>query len=189
MKAAKAAGVILVPEDRHAEGFVGPMSVRDNLGLVWMCRASRFGLLNRKRLAALAVDLIGSLGVRPAQPGKKVIELSGGNQQKVVIGKWLATAPKVLLLDEPTRGVDVGAKSDLHKLIATYKGRGAAILMVSSELPEVLGVADRIVVMHAGRVAGELPRGVDEGAVTELAFGRKPTAATLQPQAMPARGA
>ena len=189
MKAANAAGVILVPEDRHAEGFVGPMSVRDNLGLVWMCRASRFGLLNRKRLAALAVDLIGSLGVRPAQPGKKVIELSGGNQQKVVIGKWLATAPKVLLLDEPTRGVDVGAKSDLHKLIATYKSRGAAILMVSSELPEVLGVADRIVVMHAGRVAGELPRGVDEGAVTELAFGRKPTAATLQPQAMPARGA
>ncbi len=176
MTAANAAGVVLVPEDRHAEGFVGPLSVRDNLGLVWMRRNARLGILNRRRLAVLARDLIASLGVRPAQPRKKAIELSGGNQQKVVIGKWLATEPKVLLLDEPTRGVDVGAKSDLHKLIAAAKSRGAAILMVSSELPEVLGVADRIIVMHAGRVAGELPRGTDETAVTELAFGRGPSA-------------
>ncbi len=174
MRAASAAGVVLVPEDRHAEGFVGPMSIRDNLGLVWMRRHARFGLIGPGRLGALGRRLVEALGVRPPQLGKKVVELSGGNQQKVVIGKWLATDPKVLLLDEPTRGVDVGAKSDLHRLIATYKRQGAAILMVSSELPEVLGVADRIVVMHAGRVAGELPRGAGEGAVTELAFGRTP---------------
>jgi ribose transport system ATP-binding protein len=172
LAAAHAAGVVLVPEDRHAEGFVGPLSVRDNLSLVWIRRHSPFGLISRPRVTALARDLIARLAVRPAQPGKRTLELSGGNQQKVVIGKWLATGPRVLLLDEPTRGVDVAAKADLHRLIAGYKSRGAAILMVSSELPEVLGVADRIVVMHDGRVAGELPRGADEATVTELAFGR-----------------
>ncbi len=182
MKAANSAGVVLVPEDRHAEGFVGALSIRDNLGLVWMRRHARFGILDRRRLVALAAQLIVSLGVRPAQPGKKTLELSGGNQQKVVIGKWLATEPRVLLLDEPTRGVDVGAKSDLHNLIAACKSRGAAVLMVSSELPEVLGVADRIIVMHAGRVAGELPRGTNETAVTELAFGRRAAAPGAEPQ-------
>jgi len=175
LRAANASGVVLVPEDRHAEGFVGPLSIRDNLCLVRMRRDAQFGFLRRRRLGAVARDLIGSLGIRPPQPRKKTTELSGGNQQKVVIGKWLATEPKVLLLDEPTRGVDVGAKADLHRLIAGYKTRGSAILMVSSELPEVLGVADRILVMHAGRIVGELPRGVDEATVTALAFGRAPS--------------
>jgi ribose transport system ATP-binding protein len=170
--AASRAGVVYVPEDRHREGFVGPLSVRDNLGMVWMRGRKAFGLLDRPGLASLAERLVRSLGIRPPQPGKKTIELSGGNQQKVVIGKWLATAPRILLLDEPTRGVDVGAKSELHELIARFKSEGAAILMVSSELPEVLGVADRIIVMHAGRVAGELPRGSSESAVMALAFGR-----------------
>ncbi|MDQ0470810.1 ATP-binding cassette domain-containing protein [Labrys wisconsinensis] len=174
LRAAQAAGIVYVPEDRHLEGFVGTLPVRDNLGLVWMRGRSRLGLVGPRALAGLAADLIAALGVRPAQPGKKTIELSGGNQQKVVIGKWLATEPRVLLLDEPTRGVDVGAKSELHALIARLKARGAAILMVSSELPEVLGVADRILVMHAGRLAGELPRGAGESEVMALAFGRSP---------------
>ncbi|WP_343716582.1 ATP-binding cassette domain-containing protein, partial [Inquilinus sp.] len=121
---------------------------------------------------AEAARLIRQLGVRPPDPRKRVGDLSGGNQQKVVIGKWLATRPRVLLLDEPTRGVDVGAKSELHALIAELKAQGAGILMVSSELPEVLGVADRIVVMHEGRTAGELPRGATETEVMALAFGR-----------------
>jgi len=171
IKAANRAGIVYVPEDRHLEGFVGSMSIRDNLSLAWIRDNSRFGILSMRKIGALARELIGSLGVRPAQPGKMTIELSGGNQQKVVIGKWLATEPRVILLDEPTRGVDVGAKSDLHHLIAGLKQQGAAILMVSSELPEVLGVADRIVVMREGRSVGELPRGVTEEEVMALAFG------------------
>ncbi|QOG07266.1 ATP-binding cassette domain-containing protein [Aureimonas sp. OT7] len=171
LKAANGAGIVYVPEDRHLEGFVGTMSVRDNLSLAWIRVNSRFGILSGRRIAALTHDLVASLGVRPAQPDKPTVELSGGNQQKVVIGKWLATRPRVILLDEPTRGVDVGAKSDLHRLIAGLKQQGAAILMVSSELPEVLGVADRIVVMCEGRSVGELARGATEEDVMTLAFG------------------
>ena len=173
IKAANRAGIVYVPEDRHLEGFVGTMSIRDNLSLAWIRGNSRFGVLSPRRIAALAQELIGSLGVRPAQPEKMTVELSGGNQQKVVIGKWLATQPKIILLDEPTRGVDVGAKSELHHLIARLKRDGAAILMVSSELPEVLGVADRIVVMHEGRSVGELRRGATEEDVMALAFGER----------------
>ncbi|MGH6858709.1 MAG: ATP-binding cassette domain-containing protein, partial [Phyllobacterium sp.] len=175
-RAANRAGIVYIPEDRHLEGFVGTMSIRDNLSLAWIRGNSPFGLLKPRRIAALARDLIGSLGVRPAQPGKITTELSGGNQQKVVIGKWLATGPKIILLDEPTRGVDVGAKSELHHLIARLKADGAAILMVSSELPEVLGVADRIVVMSEGRSVGTLMRGATEEDVMALAFGERKAA-------------
>jgi ribose transport system ATP-binding protein len=97
--------------------------------------------------------------------------LSGGNQQKVVIGKWLAVSPSIVLLDEPTSGVDVGAKSEIHRIIGQLKKAGAAILLVSSELPELLGVSDRIVVIRQGRSVGELPRGASEREVMELAFG------------------
>ncbi|TSD86399.1 ATP-binding cassette domain-containing protein [Mycobacterium sp. KBS0706] len=169
---ANALGVAYVPEDRHLEGFVGPMSIQDNVTLAWIRARSALGLVRPSALAAEAGRLIRQLGVRPPDPRKRVGDLSGGNQQKVVIGKWLATRPRVLLLDEPTRGVDVGAKSELHALIAELKAQGAGILMVSSELPEVLGVADRIVVMHEGRTAGELPRGATETEVMALAFGR-----------------
>nr|WP_237351972.1 ATP-binding cassette domain-containing protein [Rhizobium sp. ACO-34A] len=171
LRAANRAGIVYIPEDRHLEGFVGTMSIRDNLSLAWIREHSRFGILSMTGIGRLARELIGSLGVRPAQPDKMTIELSGGNQQKVVIGKWLATKPRVILLDEPTRGVDVGAKSDLHHLIAKLKQQGAAIIMVSSELPEVLGVADRIVVMCEGRSVGELKRGATEEEVMALAFG------------------
>ncbi|MDX3926288.1 MAG: ATP-binding cassette domain-containing protein [Shinella sp.] len=175
IKAANRAGIVYIPEDRHLEGFVGTMSIRDNLSLAWIRGNSRFGVLSPRRIALLVQELIGMLGVRPAQPEKMTIELSGGNQQKVVIGKWLATKPKIILLDEPTRGVDVGAKSELHHLIARLKQEGAAILMVSSELPEVLGVADRIVVMREGRSVGELGRGATEEDVMALAFGERAT--------------
>lgn len=171
LKAANRSGIVYIPEDRHLEGFVGTMSIRDNLSLAWMREHSRFGILPMAGIGRLARELIASLGVRPAQADKMTIELSGGNQQKVVIGKWLATRPRVILLDEPTRGVDVGAKSDLHHLIAKLKQQGAAIIMVSSELPEVLGVADRVVVMCEGRSVGELKRGATEEDVMALAFG------------------
>lgn len=176
IKTANRAGIVYIPEDRHLEGFVGTMSIRDNLSLAWIRGNSRFGLLSPRQISRLAGELIASLGVRPAQPDKRTIELSGGNQQKVVIGKWLATKPQIILLDEPTRGVDVGAKSELHHLIAELKRQGAAILMVSSELPEVLGVADRIIVMREGRSVGELGRGASEEDVMALAFSE-----TIQP--------
>lgn len=181
VKAANRAGIVYIPEDRHLEGFVGTMSIRDNLSLAWIRGNSPFGIVSPRRIGMLARELIGSLGVRPAQPEKMTIELSGGNQQKVVIGKWLATKPRIILLDEPTRGVDVGAKSELHHLIAKLKQEGAAILMVSSELPEVLGVADRIVVMREGRSVGELPRGASEEDVMALAFAERAS----RPQASP----
>jgi ribose transport system ATP-binding protein len=171
-RAANAAGVAYVPEDRHIEGLVPAMSVRDNLSLAWIRDNSPLGITRPAPTNALARDMIERLGVRPSDPGRQVGYLSGGNQQKVVLGKWLATEPKLLLLDEPTRGVDVGAKSEIHHLIARLKQRGVAILMVSSELPEVLSVADRIVVMHGGRSVGELARGASENDVMELAFGR-----------------
>ncbi|WP_164758018.1 ATP-binding cassette domain-containing protein, partial [Mesorhizobium sp. M7D.F.Ca.US.004.01.2.1] len=192
IKAANRAGIVYIPEDRHLEGFVGAMSIKDNLSLAWIRDNSYFGLLRPRRILALARDLIGSLGVRPAQPDKMTIELSGGNQQKVVIGKWLATKPKIILLDEPTRGVDVGAKSELHHLIAKLKAEGAAILMVSSELPEVLGVADRIVVMREGHSVCTLARGATEEDVMMHAFGDRKIAppastapASIQPCTLP----
>ncbi|PSK89689.1 monosaccharide ABC transporter ATP-binding protein (CUT2 family) [Murinocardiopsis flavida] len=174
---ANGAGVAYVPEDRHREGIVQAMSVADNIALAWLRRHSRWGLVPAGA-AAVVEDGISRLGVKPPTPGTAAGVLSGGNQQKVVLARWLATEPRVLLLDEPTNGVDVGAKAEIHGLIADLKDRGIAVLMVSSELPEVLGVADRIVVMHAGRTAGELPRGSSEEEVMALAFGRAAPAAT-----------
>jgi len=168
--AANQAGIVYIPEDRHFEGFVGTMSIRDNLALVWMRKHARWGILSMRTLNQFANKMITALNIRPPDGRKWAQELSGGNQQKVVIGKWLATDPKIILLDEPTRGVDVGAKSELHHLIASLKREGAAILMVSSELPEVLGVADRIIVMRDGYQVGELARGASEEDVMALAF-------------------
>jgi ribose transport system ATP-binding protein len=115
--------------------------------------------------------------VKPADPRRRVALLSGGNQQKVVLGKALATQPRILLLDEPTRGVDVGAKAEIHGLISELKQRGAAILMVSSELPEALSVADRLVVLHEGRTVAVRERGVTEDEIMAYAFGREEVAA------------
>jgi ribose transport system ATP-binding protein len=169
-KDASRLGAAYVPEDRHKEGLVGTMSLKDNIGMRWIRHHSLAGFLPRRALDQLAARIIAQLGVRPPDPGNLAANLSGGNQQKIVIGKWLATVPKLLLLDEPTNGVDVGAKFEIHNLIADLKQQGVAILMVSSELPEVLGVADRIVVLSGGRVAGELPRGASEEQVMSLAF-------------------
>ncbi|MDQ4127314.1 MAG: ATP-binding cassette domain-containing protein, partial [Actinomycetota bacterium] len=142
-----------------------------NLGLVWTRRNSRGGIVSPRAERAVAESLINQLNVRPPNPESAVESLSGGNQQKVVLGKWLATDPKILLLDEPTRGVDVGAKSEIHRLVGELKTHGVAILMVSSELPEVLGVADRIVVMHEGRSVAELGPGATEQEIMKHALG------------------
>lgn len=173
MTAANRRGVAYVPEDRHHEGVVPAMSVQDNIILAWLRRHARRVHVPAREAAVVTGEQISQLSVRPPAPNQQVDLLSGGNQQKVVLGRWLATEPRVLLLDEPTRGVDVGSKAEIHELIAELKRQGIAVLMVSSELPEVIGVADRIVVMHDGYSVGELPRGATEEQVMELAFGRR----------------
>ncbi len=170
-EAVAARGVAFIPEDRHKAGIVPAMSTQHNLGLVWTRSHSKGGVISPQAERTMAQSVIRRLDVRPPTPDGVVESLSGGNQQKVVLGKWLATDPKILLLDEPTRGVDVGAKSEIHRLVGELKTRDVAILMVSSELPEVLGVADRIVVMHEGRSVAELGRGATEQEIMRHALG------------------
>jgi ribose transport system ATP-binding protein len=155
-RAAARRGVVLAPEDRKAMGLVLDFSVAKNLSLPNLDQISTRGAISEDKERALAEKSIRDLSIRASGPRQKVWQLSGGNQQKVVIGKWLARDPSVLVLDEPLRGVDVGAKAEIYKLIRDLADAGAAILLISSELPEILGLSDRIVVMRDGRVAGEL---------------------------------
>jgi ribose transport system ATP-binding protein len=167
-----AAGLLLVPEDRRMHGLVLESSVQHNIGLPNLDRLSLLGLVSPRREAAMARALCDRLRVRTPRLGQPVGLLSGGNQQKVVLGKWLARQPKVLILDEPTRGVDVGAKSEIYGLMDELAVVGIAIVMISSDLEEVLGMSDRVLVLHEGRLAGELPRAaLSEEAVMHLATG------------------
>lgn len=151
-------GVAMVPEDRQNLGLVLPMSVGTNLSLAVLRSLTRGGLTSSARERALVAELMTNLAVKAASASVTAQTLSGGNQQKLVIGKWLATNPRVLILDEPTRGVDVGAKAEVHKLVRRLAEQGMATLLISSDLPEVLAMSDRILVMRAGVIAGELPR-------------------------------
>lgn len=145
-------GVGFVPEDRKAQGLFLNMGVRQNIVLAALDTLTRLGIVLRTRANALTSSLIKQLDIRPPNQQQRVRNLSGGNQQKVVIARWLALEPRVLLLDEPTRGIDVGAKSEIHALLDQMAKTGVAILMVSSELPEILSVCDRILVMREGRL-------------------------------------
>lgn len=158
VRAAMQRGLALVPEDRQHLGLVLPLPVGLNLTLGVIRSLSRFGLRSPRREKALALDLIRQLAIKTANASAPAETLSGGNQQKIVIGKWLAASPRVLLLDEPTRGVDVGAKAEIYKLIGDLASRGMATLVISSELPELLGLCDRILVMRTGAISGELTR-------------------------------
>lgn len=168
---AVAAGIAYVPEDRKRDGLVPQLSIKDNISLPVLAEVSTRGWVNRRREKQLAREKVSELHVSPPAIERGVDTLSGGNQQKVVLAKWLATKPAVLILDEPTRGVDVGAKADIHSIIGDLAAAGTAIVMISSELPEVLAVSDRIVVLHDGRVGAELPRGTSEQVVIEAATG------------------
>jgi rhamnose transport system ATP-binding protein len=156
--AAMRAGVAFVPEDRRQQGLVMDLSIRRNFALTTLQRLSHLGLVGARAERKLAEEWGKRLQLKYHSLEDPVQFLSGGNQQKVVIGKWLATEPKVLIVDEPTRGIDVGTKAEVHRLLSDLAGRGMAILMISSELPEVLGMADRVLVMHEGRLSDELPR-------------------------------
>ncbi|GAA5765599.1 galactose/methyl galactoside import ATP-binding protein MglA [Streptosporangium roseum] len=157
--AAMEAGLGLVPEDRKGQGLVLGADVGENLGLVTLRRASRGGFVDRQGQRRAAAEVARQLGVRMSGLGQEVRTLSGGNQQKIVIGKWLLAKASVLILDEPTRGVDVGAKVEIYQLINSLTASGHAVLMISSDLPEILGMSDRVLVMARGRLVGELAAG------------------------------
>ncbi|MCL6504832.1 MAG: sugar ABC transporter ATP-binding protein [Pirellulales bacterium] len=173
-QAAIAAGLFLVPEDRRQLGLVLAASVQRNISLPSLHLLQRAGLVRANRERALAQQMVERLRIRTPHLKQAAALLSGGNQQKVVLAKWLARQARVLILDEPTRGVDVGAKTEIYGLIDALAQEGVGILMISSELEEILGMADRVLVMHEGRLAGELAREqLSEEAIMRLATGGK----------------
>ncbi len=155
---AKKLGFGYVTEDRKSEGLIVDFSVKDNLCLTNFSKVSSNGIIKAGEEKALYETMVKRLGVRTSGPNQAAKSLSGGNQQKVVIAKWLGIEPNVLILDEPTRGVDVGAKKEIYSIINELAERGVAILMISSELPEIIGMADRVLVMHEGTLTAELQK-------------------------------
>jgi rhamnose transport system ATP-binding protein len=151
-------GIAYVPEDRRRHGVVMEMPIASNVSLASLAAVAPQGFIDRHTERELAQRYIGQLRIKAESVQSSAGTLSGGNQQKVALARWLATNPAVLILDEPTQGVDVGSKQEIHKLMVELAERGMAILLISSELPEILGMSDRIVVMHAGRIRGELSR-------------------------------
>ena len=172
------AGIALAPEDRKQHGLVLPMTVRENASLPSLERDQAKGFLNQEAELKIADRAVEQMSIKTPTIEQIVRFLSGGNQQKIVLGKWLAMKPKLLMLDEPTRGIDVGAKREIYKLMEKLAGEGMAILFVSSEMEEVLGMADRAYIMHEGRVSGELSREeLSEESIMHLATGSEKSAA------------
>ena len=163
-----AKGIGFAPEDRKREGLVLIRSVLENASMAIMKRLSRFHFVSRRLERKIAGEYIEKLRVRTPSLEQEVGKLSGGNQQKVVLARWLAAKPKILILDEPTRGIDVGAKAEIYRLIDELANEGLGIMFISSELPEILGLSDRIYVMQNGRITGEL---AGEGATEETVLG------------------
>ncbi|MFO7253428.1 MAG: ATP-binding cassette domain-containing protein, partial [Actinomycetes bacterium] len=143
-------------EDRKAEGIVPTLSVRENIALAALPRLSRAGIVSDERIDRIVETFMRRLRIKAASPHQRVSELSGGNQQKVLLARWLAVQPKVLLLDEPTRGIDVGAKAEVRALIDELAEEGLGVLLISSDLPELVEGSDRVVVLREGAVVGEL---------------------------------
>ena len=151
-------GIGYVPEDRHGQGLVLEFPISANITLPILGRVSSLALIDRRREKKIAQAYADQLQVKAAGLHAPATSLSGGNQQKVVLGKWLATEPKVLILDEPTRGIDIGTKAEVHRIVSHLATQGMAIILISSELPEVLAMSDRVLVMHEGRVTGVFHR-------------------------------
>jgi ABC-type sugar transport system ATPase subunit len=156
---ALAAGLVYLPEERKRQGLVPDHSVGDSLSIGFSDLLTRCGFIRRDAEQAKIASAMKTCAVRAASPAQAVGTLSGGNQQKVLLARWLERGPRVILLDEPTRGVDVGAKAEIHALIDRLAGAGKAVLMISSDLPEVLGMSDRVLVMHRGTISAELTGG------------------------------
>jgi ribose transport system ATP-binding protein len=152
------AGICLVPEDRRGHGIVAAMTVRENITLPALPSYARLGLVKRSAETTAAADVATTLTVKASSIEVPAATLSGGNQQKVVLGKWLALRPRVIIFDEPTQGVDVGAKAEIHRLIRRLADEGAAVMMISSDMDEIVAESDRVAVMHQGRITGILDR-------------------------------
>lgn len=152
-------GVVLVPEDRKLQGILANLSVSGNINISLMKQNSnRFGILSKKKEAERAADGIRDFRIKTPNAEKKIVELSGGNQQKCIVARWLATNPKVLILDEPTKGIDVGAKAEFYQMICAFAKQGLGVILISSEMPEVIGLSDRIIVMKSLKIVGEVTR-------------------------------
>lgn len=162
---AVAGGLVYLPEERKRQGLVLEHSVADNVTLGWLAALTRLGMVSRPRTATRLAAVLPRFHVRAASPGQPVGTLSGGNQQKALLARWLGRDPGVALLDEPTRGVDVGAKAEIHELIRQLAARGSAVVLITSDLPELLALSRRILVLAGGRLAG----GLDAAAATEEA--------------------
>jgi rhamnose transport system ATP-binding protein len=172
-RAAMEAGVALVPEDRRQQGLVMDLGIDQNVSLASLGALEHFGLIRRASEKALASDWAIKLQLKYSRIKNPASTLSGGNQQKVVLAKWLARHPSLLIIDEPTRGIDVGTKAEVHRLLDQLVSEGVAVLMISSELPEVLGMADRVLVIREGRLVAELPRATaDEDSIMRAATGQ-----------------
>ena len=152
------AGLALVPEGRQTQGLVLIQTVERNIALPNLDALARSSIVNRGRMRQMVQKYVDILNIRTPSLEQRVLNLSGGNQQKVVLAKWLASNPKVLILDEPTRGIDVGAKSEVYAIMDDLAQQGIGIIMISSEMPEILAISDRILVMYEGRMMGELTR-------------------------------
>jgi ribose transport system ATP-binding protein len=171
-QAAIEAGLLLVPEDRRYQGLVLEETVVHNISLPNLDTLRTFFLVSKRREAVLGGEMCQKLQVRTPRLAQTVGLLSGGNQQKVVLGKWLARRPHVLICDEPTRGIDVGAKGEIYALMDQLAADGVGILMISSDLEEILGMSDRVLVLHEGRLAGEVAHArLSEEAIMHLATG------------------
>ncbi len=177
---AKALGIAYIPEDRAHHGLVRPMPIAENISLAVLDRVSRRAFIDRAAEARLARSSAEQFQIRASGIDQIAGKLSGGNQQKVVLGKWLATRPRILIMDEPTRGIDVGAKAEIHRLMSELARQGMGIIMISSELPEILGMSDRVLVMRGGRIVSTFERA--EATQERIA------AAMLSDAAAPARG-
>jgi ribose transport system ATP-binding protein len=170
---AVAAGIFLVPEDRRQAGILVDLNIRQNITLPGLKNYTRVGLIRRNHERALARQQANALQIRGANLEAKAGNLSGGNQQKVVLAKWLALKPQVLIVDEPTRGIDVGAKAEVYRILRALADRDVAVIMISSDMEEVLGVSDRIAVMHEGAISGFLSRAeFSEESIMRLAIGK-----------------
>ena len=152
-------GMVLVPEDRKLQGILSNLDVCDNINIAMLDEHSNtLGVLNRKDELQNAEKNIRDFRIRTPSASKKIVELSGGNQQKCIVARWMCTKPKVLILDEPTKGIDVGAKSEFYQMICEFAKKGLGVVLISSELPEVIGLSDRIIVMRGRTIVGEVPR-------------------------------
>jgi ABC-type sugar transport system ATPase subunit len=152
-------GMALLTEDRKMNGLFLPLAVHDNMEVTML--GGEFvvsGFVKQAKLLAACLEAAAAVRVKMRDMYEPIVHLSGGNQQKVLVGRWLLTSPRILILDEPTRGIDVGAKAEIHRLISALAAQGAAIIMISSEMPEILGMSDRVLVMRHGRVAGIVDR-------------------------------